>query len=46
MTQGETIEDAKNNLKEAIQLILACEKEDSQNQYRGQRFLRRKIAMI
>jgi len=34
MTQGATIEEAKTNLKEAIQLILQCEAEDSRSLYK------------
>jgi predicted RNase H-like HicB family nuclease len=29
ITQGKTIEEAENNLKEAIELILECEKEEA-----------------
>jgi len=46
MTQGETIEEAKENLKEAINLLLEDEKADFQKQRLGTRFLRRKIAVL
>ena len=29
ITQGKTIEEAENNLKEAIELVLECEKEET-----------------
>jgi predicted RNase H-like HicB family nuclease len=45
MTQGMNIEEAKENLKEAIQLILECEAEDVRNEYVGRRFIRRKLAV-
>ena len=45
MTQGKTIEEAKENLKEAIQLILECEAEDFRNQINGEKFIRRKVAI-
>jgi predicted RNase H-like HicB family nuclease len=48
MTQGKTIAEVKENLKEAITLVLEAEKELCINRYRsdGIRFIRRKIAML
>lgn len=46
MTQGETIEEAKENLKDAISLLLEDEKVDFQKQRLGFRFLRRKVAVL
>jgi predicted RNase H-like HicB family nuclease len=46
MTQGRTIEEAKENLKEAIALILEDEKEDFRKEHKGLRFIRRKIAVL
>ena len=46
MTQGKSIEEVKENLKDAIQLVLDFEKEQCQKNYKGQRFVRRKIAML
>jgi len=46
MTQGETIEQAKENLKDAISLLLEDEKADFQKQRLGSRFLRRKVAVL
>jgi len=45
ITQGQTIEEVKENLKEVIQLLLEDEKEDFRKKHRGERFIRRKIAM-
>jgi len=38
MTQGKTIEEAKENLKEAIQLILECEADDFENTQNNEKF--------
>ena len=46
ITQGKSIEEVKENLKEAIQLVLESQKEHLQRSYIGQRFIRRKIAMF
>ena len=46
ITQGRTIEETKENLKEAIKLLLEAEKEDFRIAHRGERFLRRKIAVL
>lgn len=45
ITQGKTIEEVKENLKEAIALVLESEKEHCQRRYVGERFIRRKIAV-
>ena len=46
MTQGETIEEAKENLKDAINLMLEDAKEDFRKACGSKRFIRRKIAML
>ena len=46
MTQGRTIDEVKENLKEAIALILEDEKEDFRKVHRGEKFFRRKIAVL
>ena len=46
MTQGRTVEEVKENLKEAIALILEDEKEDFRKEHRGEKFIRRKIAVL
>ena len=48
MTQGRTIEEVKENLKEAIKLVLEVEKELCIKRYKneGIKFIRRKIAVV
>jgi len=46
ITQGQTIEEVKENLKEAIALVLESEKEHCQRRYSGEKFLRRKIVVL
>jgi predicted RNase H-like HicB family nuclease len=46
MTQGKTIEEAKENLKDAISLLLEDEKEDFRRKHSSRRFMRRKIAVF
>ena len=48
MTQGKSIEEVKENLKEAIELVLEAEKDISINKYRndGLSFFLRKIAVF
>jgi len=43
MTQGRTIEEAKENLKDAINLMLEDEREDFRKEHRGEKFIRRKL---
>ena len=43
MTQGETIEDALENLKDAIQLLLEDDMEDFRKTHQGFGFMRRKL---
>jgi len=43
MTQGATIEDAIENLKDAIHLMLEDEKEDFQKRHQEMKYMRRKI---
>ena len=44
ITQGQTVEEVKENLKEAIFLVLQSEQEHCRNRYEGERFIRREIA--
>jgi len=46
MTQGATIEEAKENLKEAIILVLAAEKDLCIKRNVGEKIIRRKIALM
>jgi len=47
-TQGDTIEEVMVNLKEVIELVLSCEKEQQieQTKKSGVKFLMRKIAVL
>ena len=46
ITQGETIEEVKENLKDAIQLLLEDQQEDFVKEHKGKSFLRSTIAKI
>ena len=46
MTQGKTIEEAKENLKDAILLLLEDEKEDFRKKHNNERFMRKKVAIF
>ena len=46
LTQGRTIEEVEENLKEAIELVLESEKEHCRKRYSGMKFIRRKIAVF
>ena len=45
MTQGKTIEEATENLKDAINLILEDNKEDFRKAHKGETFIHRQFAM-
>jgi predicted RNase H-like HicB family nuclease len=46
ISQGKTIEEAKKNLYDAIELLLIDEKEESIKKMQGHKFIRRKIAVL
>jgi predicted RNase H-like HicB family nuclease len=47
ITQGRTVEEVEENLKEAVALVLASEKEHCQRKiYERRSFIRRKIAVL
>ena len=46
ITQGRTIDEVKENLKEAITLILESEKSHCKIRYEGEKYIRRKIAVV
>jgi predicted RNase H-like HicB family nuclease len=46
LTQGRTVEEVKENLKEAIALILEDEKDDFIQEHKGESFIRRKVAEL
>ncbi|WP_436416777.1 type II toxin-antitoxin system HicB family antitoxin [Petrimonas sp.] len=45
LTQGKSLNEAIENLKDAILLILDVRKQDAQKEYDGQKVIRRKIAI-
>ncbi|MCL2132524.1 MAG: type II toxin-antitoxin system HicB family antitoxin [Lentimicrobiaceae bacterium] len=46
ITQGQTIEEVKENLKEAIYLVLESEKAHCQKRHSGMKFIRSKVAVL
>jgi predicted RNase H-like HicB family nuclease len=46
MTQGSTIEEAKENLKEALALVLEVEKDLCKRRNMGEKMVRRKLEMV
>ena len=46
LTQGRTIEEVKENLKDAINLVLEDDKEDFRKAHKDEKFIRRKIIMV
>jgi predicted RNase H-like HicB family nuclease len=46
LTQGRTIEEVKENLKDAINLVLEDDKEDFRKAHKNEKFIRRKIIMV
>ena len=46
ITQGRTVDEVQENLKEAIALVLASEKDRFQRSYQGEKFIRREIAVV
>lgn len=46
ISQGKTIDELKENMKDAISLILNVKKETTKKAYIGQKFFRRKISIL
>ena len=46
LTQGDTIEEAMENLKDAIELVIETEKKETQKSFFGDIFIKRKIAIL
>jgi predicted RNase H-like HicB family nuclease len=46
LTQGNTEEEALENLQDAIDLILKTEKEEKEKVSKGNKFIKRKIAIL
>ena len=44
ITQGQTVEEVQENLKEAIALVLEAEQEHCRKRYEGEKFIRKEIA--
>jgi predicted RNase H-like HicB family nuclease len=45
LSQGRTIDELKENLKDAIRLVLEDDKEDFRKAHKGEKFMRREIVM-
>jgi predicted RNase H-like HicB family nuclease len=45
ITQGETIEEARGNLKDAIQLLLEVRREDAEKELEGRDVIRESLAL-
>jgi predicted RNase H-like HicB family nuclease len=45
ITQGETIEEARENLKDAIQLVLEVRREDGEKELEGRDVIREQLAL-
>lgn len=45
ITQGETIEEARENLKDAIQLLLEVRREDAEKQLEGREVIRESLVL-
>jgi predicted RNase H-like HicB family nuclease len=45
ITQGETIEEARENLKDAIQLLLEVRREDAEKQLEGKEVIRESLVL-
>ncbi|MDR2473897.1 MAG: type II toxin-antitoxin system HicB family antitoxin [Tannerella sp.] len=46
ITQGKTIDDAEDNLKDAIRLLLECERDETLKTFQGRDFVSRSIAVL
>ena len=45
ITQGETLEEARENLKDAIQLLLEVRREDAEKELEGREVIRESLAL-
>jgi predicted RNase H-like HicB family nuclease len=45
ITQGETIEEARENLKDAIQLVIEVRREDGEKELEGRDVIREQLAL-
>ena len=44
ISQGKTIEELKNNLQDALELIISQQRETTLSLYQGKKFIRRKLS--
>ena len=45
ITQGRTVEEVRENIKEAITLVLESEREHNQRMYDGEKFIRKTVVV-
>jgi predicted RNase H-like HicB family nuclease len=45
ISQGKTIEELKNNLQDALELIISHQRETTLSLYKGKKFIRRKLSL-
>ena len=46
ISQGNTIEELKTNLLDALQLVIDCQREETMNLYKGKKIIRRKLNVV
>ena len=46
ISQGETLEELKANMADAIKMVIDYKKEETRKQYFGKRFFRRRVAVL
>lgn len=46
ISQGNTIEELKQNLLEALQLVLDYQREETKDNYKGRKIIRRKLNVV
>jgi predicted RNase H-like HicB family nuclease len=45
MSQGKTLKELMANMKEAIELAILCQKEETREKYRGRKVLHRNVSV-
>ena len=46
ISQGETLEELKENMADAIKMVIDFKKEETRKQYLGRKFFRRRVAVL
>jgi predicted RNase H-like HicB family nuclease len=46
LSQGKTVKELMDNLKDALALFLQTQKEDTVKNYSGKRYIRRKLSLV